>query len=255
MGVRIENRPLKLDTRPLYDRAIEALNEFIERGEYKPGDRLPSEEELAKQLGISRPTLREALGNLESSGVIVRRHGVGTFVASPARGNLQGGLEQLESLRSLAAQAGVNEERADWVVDTIFASDELASRLELERGAPLVYVQMTAKAEGCLFAYFKSYIPANYVDVGDLQGYSEGSLLDYLTERDELKISYTYSDLYAVAADQELAGRLEVAEGTPLLHLVELYYTETGQPVTVSLNYFVTDRLNFHILRRVIRRR
>ncbi|MCZ7568343.1 MAG: GntR family transcriptional regulator [Ardenticatenaceae bacterium] len=245
---------MKLDPRPLYNRAIEALNEFIEQGQYKPGDRLPAEGDLAKQLGISRPTLREALGNLETGGVIVRRHGVGTFVAAPARGHLQSGLEQLESLRSLAARTGVNEERADWIVDMVVATGEMAGVLDLEPGAALVRVQMTAKEEGYLFAYLDSYIPAHFVDGDDLSGYEEGSLLDYLIERDELKISYTHTDLHAVAVDRELADRLGVLEGKPLLHLAETYYSETGQPIALTLNYFVTGLLNFHIVRRVVRR-
>ena len=248
------NRPLKLDSRPLYDRAVEALNEFIEQGQYKSGDRLPSEEELARQLGISRPTLREALGNLEVYGVITRRHGVGTFVAAPAQGPIQGGLEQVESLRFLAAKTGVKIERAEWVVEVVIAIDELASQLKLKPGAPLIHVQMTAKQADCLFAYLDSYILDAYVDVDHLRAYAEGSLLDYLIKHGEPKISYTHTNLYAIAADQAVAAWLGILEGMPLLHLAEIFYTETGQPVALSLNYFITDRLKFHIVRRVTRR-
>src|SRR5512134_3555627 len=102
----MQSSSIKIDSRPLYDQAIDALNRFIVQGGYKPGDKLPGEAELSKHLGISRPTLREAMGSLECQGVITRRHGVGTFVTAPVRGAIQGGLEQLESLYSLAANAG-----------------------------------------------------------------------------------------------------------------------------------------------------
>ena len=72
--------PLRADQRPLYAQASEALKDLVQRNGYAAGDRLPSEIELSQRLGISRPTLREALRHLEEDGVIVRRHGVGTFV-------------------------------------------------------------------------------------------------------------------------------------------------------------------------------
>ena len=78
----------------------------MQRGGYAPGDRLPSEIELSQQLGISRPTLREALRHLEEEGTIVRRHGVGTFVAVHRRSS-RAGLEVLESIERMAERRGL----------------------------------------------------------------------------------------------------------------------------------------------------
>jgi GntR family transcriptional regulator len=249
-------QPLRLrpDSRPLHDRAVDALDHFIESGLYKPGDKLPPEEALAHQLGISRSTLREALGNLEHHGVIIRRHGVGTFVTAPPRGHLQGGLEQLESFRSLAAKAGVNEERAEWQVELAEAGQEVADALALAAGTLVVCVQMTATIDKAPFAYLKGYVPVDYVDMEELRAYQAGSLLDYLTERDEPLISFTQTRLYAVPADQEAARYLQVAAGRPLLHLAETFYAENGQPISFALNYFITDQLDFHLVRRAVRR-
>ncbi|MCD4699045.1 MAG: winged helix-turn-helix domain-containing protein, partial [Phycisphaerae bacterium] len=66
---------LKPDSRPLYDRAIDAVIRFIEQGDLQSGEKLPAEGAFARQLGISRPTLRQAMGHFESKGVITRRHG------------------------------------------------------------------------------------------------------------------------------------------------------------------------------------
>ncbi|MGQ9767650.1 MAG: GntR family transcriptional regulator, partial [Anaerolineae bacterium] len=70
---------LRANPRPLYAQASAMLKELLHSGNYMPGARLPSEHALSEQLGISRPTLREALHQLEEEGLIVRRHGVGTF--------------------------------------------------------------------------------------------------------------------------------------------------------------------------------
>ena len=245
-------RSLKSDNRPLYDQAIEALNRFIDLGDYKPGDKLPAEGELAKQLGISRPTLREAFGSLENHGIIERRHGVGTFVTAPPQGAIRGGLEQLVSLRSLASDAGIKAECVDWVVDIVGVSEEISAKLNLEPDTQLIRVQMTAKAEDeCYIAYMESYIPEMLLDIADLKMYHAGSMLNYLLERGEPKLSYTRTCLYSVAANEEVASWLRVPEGKPLQLLAETYYTDAGQPVMQEYNYFVGDRFNFHIVRRV----
>ncbi|MDF2859258.1 MAG: GntR family transcriptional regulator, partial [Neobacillus sp.] len=71
---------IKLDSRHLYLQVIDRLKQDIDKGVYKEKEKLPSEFDLAKQLGVSRATLREALRILEEENVIIRRHGVGTFV-------------------------------------------------------------------------------------------------------------------------------------------------------------------------------
>jgi GntR family transcriptional regulator len=249
------NHPLKSDNRPLYDQAIEALRKFIDLGAYKQGDKLPGESELARQLGISRPTLREALGNLEAFGLIERRHGVGTFVAAPAQGPIRGGLEQLVSLRSLAASAGIRTDCVDWEVDMVAASNDVAARLNLQPEVRIVHVQMTAisSEEGYYIAYMESFIPEPYVNMTDLIAYRKGSMLNYLLEKGDLQLSYTHTDLSCAAADQRLAQLLKVPEGKPLQLLAETYYSRDGRPIMQEYNYFITDWMKFHIIRRVAR--
>ena len=100
-------QPLRASKIALSAQAKEYLLDLIEEGVYEPGMRLPSESELAGQLGISRPTLREALYTLEQEGTIVRRHGVGTFVATADALQLESGLEELESMLKLASNQGL----------------------------------------------------------------------------------------------------------------------------------------------------
>ncbi len=247
-------RQIKTDNRPLYNQAIDALNQFIENGKYKPGDKLPKEEELAQHLGISRPTLREALGCLEGNGIIVRRHGVGTFVAAPARGTMRGGLERLNSLFSLASNAGVGAQRDLWEIQVVDCPAEVADCLNLVPGTPIVHTQMTAVQNNGCFAYLDSFLLAECVDLQSLKDFQNGSLLAYLVERGEPRISYTNSNIHSVTAGPVVSRIMRIDECKPLLLLEETFFTDTGQPVVWTQNYFVTDELNFHITRRIIRR-
>src|SRR5918998_3745168 len=73
-----------LDRRSLAHDAAEHLRELVSSGALRPGDRLPSERELASRLGVSRPTLREAVRGLVIMGLLETRHGAGTFVVRTA---------------------------------------------------------------------------------------------------------------------------------------------------------------------------
>lgn len=110
---------IKTDYRPLYLQVIDRLRQDIEK--YDEGKQLPSEFELAKQLGVSRATLREALRLLEDEGLVVRRHGVGTFVN--AKPMLTAGIEELSSVTDMIRKANMEP-------GTIFLSDSVLEATE-----------------------------------------------------------------------------------------------------------------------------
>src|SRR4029453_15274674 len=101
----------------LVDIAEEALRSWLATGRPRPGGRLPPEQELSAQLGISRGTLRTALQRLEDTGEIVRRQGSGTYVGRAASTSLDEGLEKLVSYSELARQRGVKLELGDLSVE------------------------------------------------------------------------------------------------------------------------------------------
>ncbi|MCI0520080.1 MAG: GntR family transcriptional regulator [Chloroflexi bacterium] len=257
----LHSRSIKLDHRPLYDRAVEALRWFIDQSAFQPGDRLPGESELARQLGISRPTLREAMGALESQGVIFRRHGVGAFVTTPPRGAMYDGLERLESMVSMAAKAGVSAGRTGWEVTHAAAPEEAATALGVISGASLIRAQAIiaetgrspANPAGSL-AYLDSYVRPEYADFEELTAFAGGSLLDYLLQCSRVRLSYTKTRLHAVSADAHTAPRLGAALDRPLLLLVETLFSDHGAPVVWTRNFFVTEKVNFQIIRHIISR-
>jgi GntR family transcriptional regulator len=242
------------DPRPLYDRIVEALMAMIAKGAYRPGDKLPSEQVLAEQLGISRPTVREAIGYLQSQGFVSRRRGIGTFVAALSPSQLHGGMEYLESVWKLAAEAGLPVTRESWSVEVISAPADVAAALECRPGLTLVRAELTYAIQGRLFAYMAGYVPLRLVDVDDLRAYAGGSLLDFIADRKTPAISHTQTEVHAIKAKAEIAARLAIPKADAVLHLAETYISEAGQPVVRHLNYFLTDYFNFHIVRRVRKR-
>jgi len=243
--------PIKLDNRPLYARAIDALRALIESEQFKTGDRLPSEELLAKQLGISRSTLREAMGHLETQGAIVRRQGVGTFVADPVYTSLLGGIEQLESLQSRARKAGFDVRTEERRVSQEVMHTEWSRELGEYFQGDLLRLETVQSVNGRRMAYFDSYLPLALSDVRGLRDF-EGTAIEYINRHSETTISHTRSGVFAIRADPSLAVRLGVEPDEAILHLKEIYFTARSVAVGVSLNYFLTEAFHFYVIRQVI---
>jgi GntR family transcriptional regulator len=243
-------RSARINNQPLYLQAIDAIKSLIEQGEVQPGDMLPPEDTLAQQLGVSRLTLREALGYLEVDGLIERKRGVGTFVHKPSGTHFAGGLERLETLSSLAKIAGMKVDIVAREVDLVTANSEWAPKLEVPEGTELVRGRATQAISGCDVAYFEAMSPTSLIDVDELRN-SQGTLLEYLIRQGLHVPTRTHSQIFAVNADQRISHALGVSEGVAVLHLVEIYYLANDQPIVLTYNYFLTNCFNFYISRRV----
>ena len=253
MAHQADERSLKLaDRAPLYERATEALLNLIARDDYRVGDRLPGEHDLAEELGISRPTLREALSELKNRGLIDRRHGVGTFVTDPGP-RLHRGLATLRSLRDISGQAGLEAARSSWAVEVVPAPAEPGRVLNLRTGDDVINVRMAATVAGVTCATFDTFLLMSQVDLQALRAYEGGSVLDFIMEGGTPQLSHTNSDIAAIAAGDRLAEWLGVGKGTPVLYLAETFFTPVGMPVMFSRNSFLTDKISFHLVREVER--
>jgi GntR family transcriptional regulator len=243
---------LRLDSRPLYIRAEEALLALLENGAYQPGHQLPPEPELAQQLGISRSTLREAMRTFEERGLIIRRQGVGTFVTRSSPLVIDSGLEALESVDSLVHRRGLSIQTKDLDIQEALASRDLARRLGVTERTLLTVVTRTKVAAGQPVAYMMDALPASVVSVEDMRAGFHGSVLDYLLTRDDL--AHARADILPVRADKHQSARLDLKPGTVLLLLEETLYTLAGEVIGFSRNYFVPEFFKFHVVRRVQRK-
>ncbi len=235
--------PLRMDQRPLYAQANEALRSLVQQGGYAPGDRLPSEIELSHRLGISRPTLREALHQLEEEGTIVRRHGVGTFVAE-AKPVIETGLEVLESLDRVAERSGLSTSMGETSIEERAATRKEAQGLMLPPPAPVTVATRVIVADaagatsaGKRVAYLTDVVPQELLRQAELAETGSpsfhGSVLDHFLERGWPTLSHSRTELVADAADNELAHALHIAKGAPLLRL-EAQLFATDAPVVTS---------------------
>jgi GntR family transcriptional regulator len=237
------------EVQPLFQRLQIKLAELI--ASTPPGSRLPTEPEMAKQMGVSRATLREAMRSFEWQGLIRRRQGKGTFVISHPR-VLESGLEELESIETLAKKIGLEVSLTRLEAVRIEAHEELVDIFQCALNAPLLKVERVIQAENRPVAYLIDILPETVLSHDDLvQPGFTGSVLDLLLRRGAPKLQTSIAEIRAVPAAPEVAKLLEIQRGDVLLMLQSRLFTNDNQMIDYSSSYFLPGYFRFHVVRRV----
>jgi len=216
-----------------------------------PADsRLPSEPNLARQLGVSRATLREAMRSFEGQGLIRRRQGVGTFVVGKVP-IIESGLEVLESIETLAQRIGLSVSMGDLHIEQLPADEESSVALGVSPGTGLTRVRRVIYTDSRPVAFLVDMLPENVLTIAHLQTGFTGSVLDLLLRRGTPKLVKSRTEIRAVGASPEVARALQIQRGDVLLHFVAYLYAISGVVVDYSYSYFLPGYFRFHVVRRV----
>jgi GntR family transcriptional regulator len=213
------------------------------------GERLPSEPLLAKKLGVSRATLREAMRTFETQGLIRRRQGAGTFVVGQVP-VLDSGLEVLESLETIARRLDLAVTVSDLHIERVYADQELAEGLKMPLATRLVRIRRVVRADGRPVAYLIDNLPEDFLKPDDLPRNFSGSVLDFLVARGT-PLTISRAAISATGATAEVARALEIQREDVLLKFTSQLYIADGSVVDYSTSNFIPGYFNFHVIRRV----
>ena len=212
---------------------------------YRPGDRLPSEPDLATAYGVSRPTIREVLRSLEGDGLVRRVHGVGTFVTQvrpTVSSRFELDLGVTEAVAAANQRLGVQLLRA-----TIQpAPPAIAERLELERDTNILWVERVIRVNDVPAAHAIDAIPQSVVRDATFDG---GSVYRFLEDVCGIGLVGGLADVTAVPADRSLAHLLAVDEGAALLRIDQVERSTADRPVLSSTEHYVPTVLNLSVRR------
>jgi len=229
---------------PLYAQVRRGLESRLAADEWRPGERIPGEPELCREYGVSRPVIRQALQEMASEGSIVRRKGLGTFVAEP----------KLVSRSLVHSLVGFYQdmERMGLPIETRVlsqtlepAGEKVGARLDLDVLTPVVRVSRLRSVGGHPVVLVSSYLP-HALCPGLIQtDLRHQSLYAYLEQEYGLHIAGGRREIEAVLATDEEARLLEVERGAPLLRLESVSFLQDGRPMEyfngVFLSRFVVD--------------
>jgi GntR family transcriptional regulator len=246
---RFSSHPLSYTDKrlPLYLRVIDDLTIIIDSLE--PGDFLPSEPKLAKQLGVSRATLREAMRVFEGRGLIIRRQGIGTLVASPPQ-IIESGIETLESIESQARRIGLEVKMGDMGISHRQPSSEEAERFAMHDGLKVVEISRVIEAEDRPVAFLIDVIPEGLFPFETQASDFRGSVLDLMIQRQHPAISHANSEVMAISAPPDVARQLNVQRGDVLLCMEGWLFSQEGTAIDHTHSYFLPGVFRFRVLRR-----
>lgn len=244
----MENDPilrerLSLDSEiPLYAQLVGIIKRSLSTGVLKVGDLLPSEAALCAALHVSRNTVRQAIGELEDEGLVVRKRGRGTFVSDPAynrRGVRYSFTTEVASLGRVPSNTLVDFQIID-------PSPAICERMELHPGTPVYSFTRVRNVDGVPLILETSYYPQYtypHLTAELLQSHSFYSLLYH-----EGIVPFAAEESYAaVTLDKYEAELLQVAQGSCAFYHQRRTRTEDGRVYEYTRSYIRGDRVHLDV--------
>lgn len=229
---------------PLYAQIKATLRTRILDGSYAPHSQMPSEHELCAMFGVSRITVRQALGDLQKEGLLFKLHGKGTFVSRPRAfqnvSSLQGFAEAMSSL----GHEIVNQLRSFRVVE---ANRQVAARLKLDEGAPVVEIHRVRLLDREPVSLELTWLPEV---LGKRLANADLVTRDiFLILENDCGVPLGHADIAidAMLADDEIAGALRVEAGGPVLRIDRLTHDADGAPIDYEHLYFRGDAFQYRL--------
>ncbi|TKB96373.1 GntR family transcriptional regulator [Pedobacter cryophilus] len=235
---------IKKDNTPLYKKVIDDLKALIDKGDYKKGDLLPSENDLCKTYNTTRVTVRQALSGLINMGYITRRHGKGSIVSEPKKG--------LGILSLSGVTAGVGDQdlvtsilqkqiKQDWPVDFFYDLDEE----EQKKGC--IFLTRLRFIDQVPVLYEETFITNQHLPRFSSKNLENRSLFKLLNEQYQVEVKEGEQKIWAIHGDKKISKLLDIKTSHPLVHMKRRLQTNIqGLNIYSSLycnteEYFLQD--------------
>ena len=225
------------------------LREMILSGVLAQGERLPSETELAQEMGISRSSLREAIGNLEREGLLIKKQGIGTFVTSQSP-IIRGGIERLTGVMDFVKANGYEAQSRLISFNASVAESSLISLLNLSPGS-IVYNLTTIKlASEVPVALCVDSIPEAVLKIPVKPENLQYSLFEGLKKDHGIEIFYAEAEIIPMVSDQTISSKLKIPEGEAVLLLSQIHFDKDNKKILYSKSYFPSGKFTFRLIRK-----
>jgi GntR family transcriptional regulator len=223
------------------------LRARIRSGEWRPGDKMPSEPELARRRTVSRSSMRAAITLLEEEGYVSRKHGSGTYVTH--RPALLNDLGRNFGVSTQIASTGSQPGTVDESMAIEPAPAFVAEALGLAAGEPVSVLRRVRTANGRRVVDMTDWCRTDHFAPDDMAAIGKGSIYAALAEQG-LTVEHGVAHLVPRNADGDAAERLRVPTGTLLLTIDQVDRTAEGVAVLVSREHHLADAFTFTLLRR-----
>ncbi|MFV3073655.1 GntR family transcriptional regulator [Niveispirillum fermenti] len=229
---------------PLYHQVFLTLQEKIRRGDFGADGQLPSDQEIADRLEVSRITVKRALQELAARKMVVRGRGRGTVVAPNSglpivRGSFDG-------LTDSVLESGFGTKIDLLETTSVPASPSVAHRMEVSVGTPMHRSKWRRRIEGQPFSFFTSFVCES---VAERFGVNQEETLPFALVLQSQGYDRLMSGQWisATAAETEVAAVLAVDVGYPVLRVERVMHDEQGDPIQYLIGFYRSDQFNWYI--------
>ncbi len=224
---------------PLWVQVLERIRSEVDGGTLKPGTRIPPERELCRELGVSRVTLRKALGQLVSEGVLNAAHGRGWYVTEQSQ--KEDWPNELESFSETAGRLGLTARAVVLRSGVMPASLDLSDELSIAPGTPVFVLERVRLLDDVPIALDLTYVPASLVPHFGEVDFATASLYHELESAGVVFVG-AGSTIEAQPADEHVAEELDLEIGKPILKLHQLVTDASDRPMFSSTIRYRGDR-------------
>ena len=228
---------------PLYVQIRKSLQADIANNILVPGQKIPSEDELAIRFGVSRMTVRQGIADLIDEGLLYRRQGLGTFVA---RRHIERDHTHLESLVENAQREGLEISVQILITEILPAKLKVARSLAIAEGNLVARVKSLRKVENLPITVHDAYTPHSLFP-NLLSDDLESQHLWAIYESCGARVKRAIQRVEAREADEEIATLLEMEAGLPILYKERIVYLDDGTPVEFTYCYNRGDRYSLTV--------
>lgn len=225
------------------------LRALIEEQRFSEG-RLPSEPRLAEQLGVSRGTLRQAIEQLVRGGLLIRKHGSGTYINENVLG-IQTRLEEVWDFEEMIRTSGYSPGVKHHWLKLCEPDRKAAEALQLSAGEEALITANVFLADGVAVIYCVDYLPAGLVKHAYQPEELHGPVYRFLEHRCGQRVDYNITEVRAVTADYDLCPLLACDPGTPLHLFIETGFNSSDQPIIYSEEYYLPEYFSFKVVRKM----
>lgn len=238
---------MKIARTNIADEVSKWLIEAIRSGQYRPGDRLPSVEDLAAKLDVGRSSVREALRHLQALGWVTLRQGKGTFVSPP---KLQIG-SSLSSFSESVQAKGMQPGGVILRREVIPAPEAIAHELQIDVHEPVNLLVRLRLANGEPVAHETSYTPCSlFPDLLDQPWTVSTSLYQLLSEKYGVTLLYAVHKVHPVQVDDILSPLLHLPVGTLAIRLQSTLHNQDQRPIETAFDVYHPDRYQYTVVLR-----
>ncbi|HEY5304603.1 MAG TPA: GntR family transcriptional regulator [Acidimicrobiales bacterium] len=244
IGIRLGSFVQRQSSVPLHHQIKVAVMRGIEEGWLKNGDRLPRESELASAIGVSIAPLRQALADLDSSGLVERQRGRGTFIRS---GKFDNKIAVLGSFHDSLQRQGITPTIRVLVNDLVSPTTTVRRRLPTVEST-VWFLRRLADIDGEPVALLNAWLPSEYLnETMRAADFSTASLYDMLDAIHAIRMSYAKNEIDVANVTTEDASLMGLSVGAPVLRVQGVTSEGGGRPIEYSEVLYHAQRFQFSI--------